>query len=158
MARTLVAQGGASSWGPRSATPRPAPVASKPTLREIPAQMHKQHCETCGKAFLPRPSGGHPQRFCSRPCRHQAAASRQQMEYTAKRSARRQAAVLASEEGTAGRICPGCGAMFAPIRRTALYCSFKCKQRVYRQRHPRIHERHCETCGTAFLARLGGQP
>jgi predicted nucleic acid-binding Zn ribbon protein len=120
--------------------------------------MHEQHCEMCGKTFLARTSGGHPQRFCSRPCRHRAAAALQQMRYTAKRSARRQAAVRAAEEGTAGTICPGCGAMFAPLRSTGRYCSPKCWMRIFRRRHPRIHERHCETCGTAFMARLGGQP
>ena len=96
--------------------------------------MRERHCETCGKAFLPRQSGGRPQRFCSRPCSQRAGNSRLQMQRAAEWRARRQAALQAAEEGTAGTLCPGCGAMFAPIRSTSQYCSPKCRQRAYDQR------------------------
>ena len=35
------------------------------------------------------------------------------------------------------RACIVCGKRFTPIRRTARYCSLKCKQRAYRWRKER---------------------
>jgi predicted nucleic acid-binding Zn ribbon protein len=93
--------------------------------------MHERHCDTCGKAFLPR---RRTQRFCSRPCQIKASNSRQQVQRAAEWRARRQAAVLAAEAGTAGTICPVCGTMFAPIRSTGRYCSRNCSKRAWRQR------------------------
>jgi predicted nucleic acid-binding Zn ribbon protein len=81
-------------------------------------RMHDRHCERCGTAFLPWPRGGHPQRFCSSSCR-----------LLAKRARGRQ-----RREPRPQTTCSICGTMFAPNRATALYCSFNCKERAWRQR------------------------
>jgi predicted nucleic acid-binding Zn ribbon protein len=111
--------------------------------------MLERHCETCGKAFLVRHRS---RRFCSRSCQIKANNSRQLMRLAAEWRARRQAALMAAEEGTAGTICPSCGTMFAPLRSTGRYCSPKCKQRARRQRQRTIRQQTtCPTCSIMFV-------
>ena len=115
--------------------------------------MHKQHCETCDKAFWPRQSGGRSQVFCSAPCRLEGVARRRQLRRVTERNSRRTAALLAAQNGTGGTRCPGCDTMFVPPRSDGQYCSRKCRERVWRRRRRRANPQQttCPSCGTMFV-------
>jgi predicted nucleic acid-binding Zn ribbon protein len=143
---TCEVQHSAGRSGLYSAGHHPGPtLCLKSRQISVPGMADDRHCETCGKAFPPRQgSGGRPQRFCSRSCQMRASNSQQQMRHAAEWRTRRQTAIMAAEKGIAGTTCLSCGAMFAPIRSDARYCSTKCQQRAY-DRPRRDRQRGCKS-------------
>ena len=95
--------------------------------------MRKPQCEYCARPF--KRQRVH-QRFCSRVCRRaNHFLDRGHVRWVARREREHEAwqAALFENIGTA---CDVCGTVFSPTRRTAKYCSHRCRQQAYRDRTP----------------------
>lgn len=121
-------------------------------------------CNHCGKPFVRDEGSGLPMRYCSATC-HEKEKKAQQAGVKALKAHPEKAHPLThvhlEMEGKI-RACKWCSAAFPLYQPGKKFCSDKCRQAMWRKRHPR---RTCPECGKRFYARpqkgtqgAGGRP